>query len=250
MLTPYQDSRIQSSIRPLARAKSRSAVSCDTCQVRESAVCATLSDEERAVLDAAKSRHNVRRGQVICYEGDEANTVYTVETGTVRLSKLLADGRRQVTGFLTAGDFLGLMDDAVHACTAEAVDEVTVCRIERRAFERLCQRLPRLEHRLRAHASQVLAAAHEHMLLLGQRSPREKLACFLLRLHERLGNGAAPKDALSLPMKRTDIADFLGLTIETVSRTFTVMRQEGLIELPEPQLVIFKDREAIEDIAA
>jgi CRP/FNR family transcriptional regulator len=249
MLT-NQPHSIRPNIMPPIRAKSRGAGSCQTCQVRELAVCAALSDDELAAFDAVQIRQSLKRGQVICYEGDDADAVYNVAAGTVRLSKLLADGRRQVTGFLLAGDFLGLMDEVVHASTAEAVGEATVCRMDRRAFDRLSERFPRLERRLRLRAGHELAEAQAHMLLLGRRTPREKLACFLLRLYERLDAAEPLDNVLQLPMKRADIADFLGLTIETLSRTFTVMRQEGLIELPEPQLVVFKDQEAIEDLAA
>ena len=228
----------------------RPATSCQACPVRERAVCAALSDDELAALAAAQTHQSFGRGQAVCYEGDDADAVYNVAAGTLRLSKLLADGRRQVTGFLTAGDFLGLMDDEVYACTAEAVDEVKLCRIERRAFERLTERFPLLERQLRRRAMQALAETQAHMLLLGQCSPREKLAHFLLRLQERLDGGDGPGETLRLPMKRADIADFLGLTIETVSRTFTSMRQDGLIGLPEPQLVVFADWDGLEDLAA
>jgi CRP/FNR family transcriptional regulator len=142
------------------------------------------------------------------------------------------------------------MDEEVHSCTAEAVDEVTVCRIERRAFERLTERFPRLERRLLRRAGHELAEAQAHMLLLGRRTPREKLASFLLHLHERLEASTTLGDTLPLPMKRGDIADFLGMTIETLSRTFTAMRKDGLIRLPEPQRVDFRDRDGLAELAA
>jgi CRP/FNR family transcriptional regulator, anaerobic regulatory protein len=250
MLTRHYQTELGRSFMPAMHRNGRPASSCRGCQVRELALCAALSDDELAALEAVQTRQNVGRGQIVCYEGDSADIVYNVAAGTLRLSKLLADGRRQVTGFLLAGDFVGLMDADEYACTAEAVEDVKLCRIERRAFERLTERFPGLERQLRARLTHALAESHAHMLLLGQRSPREKLAYFLLRLHERLSSGKGAAQSLRLPMKRADIADFLGLTIETVSRTFTVMRQEGLISLPEPQLVIFEDRDGIEGLAA
>lgn len=250
MLMRHYDGSLGHSFAPAIRRNTRPAGSCQACPVRELALCAALSDEELAALEAVQTHQSARRGQIVCYEGDDVEAVYHVAVGTLRLSKLLADGRRQVTGFLIAGDFLGLMDDVDYACTAEAVEDTMLCRVERRAFERLTERFPTLERQLRLRAMHALAETQAHMLLLGQRSPREKLANFLLRLHQRLGGREASDETLRLPMKRADIADFLGLTIETVSRTFTAMRQEGLISLPESHLVIFEDWDGLEALAA
>lgn len=189
-------------------------------------------------------------GKTLLYEGDEANFVYNVVGGTLRMSKLLADGRRQITGFLMAGDFLGFARDETYSYDAEAVEETELCRFPVRSFEAVCERFPHLEKRLLKEASNELAEAQDQMLLLGRQSPLERLAKFLLRLHDRMERMGQPTQPLRLSMTRSDIADYLGLTIETVSRCFTKLRKDGLIELPESQLVVFKAREALEDMTA
>lgn len=223
---------------------------CETCRVRGSAVCSVLREAELTTLERHQAEQRFGPGQTILFEGDEAEAVYNLKSGTVRLSKLLADGRRQIVGFLMAGDFLGLTVDDVYPYMAEAVDTVTLCRIERSAFDRLCERFPQLEHRLLKCVSTELARAQAHMALLGFRSQMERLALFLLQLHERLVGDDGPEDVLHLPMRRADIADYLGTTVETLARNLTRMRKAGWIELPTSQTVVFKDLEAIEDLAA
>ena len=132
--------------------------------------------------------------------------------------------------------------------SAEAVTHAALCRFPRKKLEDLLARYPKLESRLLGMASHELAAAQEQMLLLGRKSAREKILSFLLYRQRHLD--PTGRDAsVDLPMSRTDIADYLGLTIETVSRTFTALRNEGLIELPNPHHVIFPDMDAVRDAA-
>jgi CRP/FNR family transcriptional regulator len=150
----------------------------------------------------------------------------------LKLSKLLPDGRRQITGFLLPGDYLGLAFAERYICSAEAVTPVRLCRFPRSAFLALLDQFPALEKALLGRAATELAAAQKQMLLLGRKTARERVASFLLQLAER--EGADDGMAMDLPMTRTDIADYLGLTIETVSRTLTNLRKTGLIALPDP----------------
>lgn len=222
---------------------------CRTCRIRAWSICSALSDEELIALDRVQRRQELSRGRPIFYEGDAADNVYILTGGMVRLVRLIADGRRQVTGFRVAGDLIGLAHTPSYAYTAEAIDAVTACRIERRAFERLCERFPRLERHLLHHVCGELAQVQEQVLTLGRRSVRERLAIFLLSLRRRLAEQGPADHAIRLPMRRTDIADFIGTTVETVSRILTRMRREGLIELPQADTIILKDEEALEEIA-
>lgn len=219
-------------------------------EVRGEGFLPGLGDDEISVLESVRTRQTYSRGRTILYEGDGAEHIYHLTGGTVRLTKLLADGRRQVTGFPMAGDFLGLTHCELYPYSAEAIDEVTLHCFERRTFEVLSERSPRLACLLLSRANGELVQAQAQYLLLGRRSPREKLAYFLLHLRERLAAGSEQHKVLRLPMGRADIADYLGMTVETLSRSFTCMRKQGLIELPDPQTVVFKNEDAVEDIAA
>ena len=156
-------------------------------------------------------------------------------TGMVKLFKLMTDGRRQIVGFMLPGDVLGLSAARSYVYSAEAVGATEVCRFRRVQLEPLLYDAPALERALLARATTELAAAQEQMLLLGRKSARERLASFVLMLSRRLE--AAQGQAFELAMTRTDIADYLGLTIETVSRTFSLLRKKALIELREKHQV-------------
>jgi len=185
-------------------------------------------------------------GETVFAEGDEADSVYEVVRGMVRLYKLLPDGRRQITGFLSAGHLLGLAPEGTCVYTAEAITEVTLCRYKRATFERLIDEVPGFARRLLEVASHELRVAQDQMLLLGRKAATEKVASFLLLMAEQQGDDA---DEIDVPMTRNDIADYLGLTIETVSRTLTKLRQDGLIALPTPARIEIRDLDGLEDLA-
>jgi CRP/FNR family transcriptional regulator len=166
------------------------------------------------------------RDEMLFCEGDEADAVYVVLSGTVRCCKLLADGRRQIIGFYQAGQLLGLALGDHHSYSAEAVTLARLRRLGRAELESLLEERPALRRRLFSVAASELAAAQEQMLLLGRKTARERICTFLLA---RLGGDGR---TIELPMSRSDIADYLGLTIETVSRTLSQLRSAGLIRMP------------------
>jgi len=216
---------------------------CAACDVREMAVCSVLRGHELDRLAQIVARIPVAPGQTIFQEGDEADYVYNIVSGSVRLFKLLPDGRRQITGFLFESDFLGLALKERYAYSAEAVSETAVCRFPRGKLERLFEDMPRLETRLLDQASNELIAAQDQMLLLGRKTAVERLSSFLFALARRQGSAS-----LDLPMTRTDIADYLGLTIETVSRSFTKLRRTGVIATHDAHSVEILDRDALEGL--
>jgi CRP/FNR family transcriptional regulator len=182
-------------------------------------------------------------------ESDPAEYVYNLTGGTVKIYKLLGDGRRQITGFLFAGDFLGLTHNESYAYSAEALAPTTLCRFPRRKLEALLDEMPNLEQRLLAMASHELAAAQDQMVLLGRKSARERVVSFLLMLSNSAARHGRPGGPVFLPMSRSDIADYLGLTIETVSRTLTRLRKQGLIELLDEKQVRLSKRHELREIA-
>jgi len=223
---------------------------CRACEIRDLSVCDVLSAEEQNKLGAILTQIRVEAQQTVFYEGDSADYVYNVTEGCVRVSKMLVDGRRQITGFLFPGDFLGLAFNDIYAYTAESVNGARFCRFPRKKLEDLFVDLPHLEKRLLSVAATELVAAQDQMLLLGRKSAREKICSFLLTLAERATKRGDPPNPVRLPMSRSDIADYLGLTIETVSRTFTRMAKEGLILLPASDTVRILRREVVTDLAS
>lgn len=201
------------------------------------AICGALEPRQLADFSALASHVSFKPGQTICEEGGPAEWVYSVTRGVVGLHKALPDGRRQTTGFLFDGDFVGLASRAVNVCGAEAVTAVEVCRFSRPRFEAYLEVHPELRERLLRMTADELSAAHQHILLLGRKSARERVASFLLQFVDRATGRGLTANPLSLPMKRAAIADHLGLTIETVSRTFTSLAHSGMIEMISPSLV-------------
>ena len=222
---------------------------CDTCKAREFSACAPLTAEEQKRLAAIMRTVDVEPHYTIFNEDDPAEFVYNVTAGTVKVYKLLGDGRRQITGFLFAGDFLGLTHNESYAYSAEALAPTTLCRFPRRKLEALLDEMPNLEQRLLAMASHELAAAQDQMVLLGRKSARERVVSFILMLSNSAARHGRPSDPVFLPMSRSDIADYLGLTVETVSRTLTRLRKQGLIELLDEKQVRLSKQYELREIA-
>ena len=162
-------------------------------------------------------------------EGARAEAVWMIVSGSILLSKLLHDGRRQVVGIGVPGDFLGLPMHAANGLTATTLTPSTLCRFDRARFTDLLNRNPGLMRQVFETFSHELALAQDHMLLLGRRSAEEKVAAFLLSLRDRWAPLQGLTSRVDLPMTRQDIGDYLGLTLETVSRTMTKLAQRKII---------------------
>lgn len=182
-------------------------------------------------------------------EGDSRSHLFRVESGAICLYKVMPDGRRQVLAFAYPGDLMGFGSDEEYKFNAQATKPSQLRLLSWSVVQQSARRDPTLGLKLYEAISNELAAAHDLLLTTGQRSAAERLAAFLLamsRRAERNGQGASFVD---LPMTRADIGDFLGLTIETVSRTFTKLRQQGIIDLAQSARVQLLDYEALEELA-
>jgi CRP/FNR family transcriptional regulator len=218
---------------------------CANCGARPLGVCADLKGHELQSMACASETVTAQPGQALFHEGDPNPFVFNVVDGAVKLYRLLPDGRRQITGFLFQGDFLGLGGRGASSFTAEALTPLSACRFRRSDFDQLLNALPALEHRLVALAGDELMAAQEQIVLLGRKTARERLASFLTRLAERQVQLGGREGQVHLPMTRLDIADYLGLTIETVSRVFTQFKTSGLIQLLPGNEVALPDPAAL-----
>jgi CRP/FNR family nitrogen fixation transcriptional regulator len=170
----------------------------------------------------------LRKGEELFAEGDESEFFYQVQSGAIRSCKLLSDGRRQIDAFHLGGDIFGLEAGSEHRFSAEAVGDVTVIAYRRSRLGSLIQDDPAFRDKIMTATLRSLERAQDHMMLLGRKTAQEKLASFLLDMAERVSRD---DEHFELPMQRSDIADHLGLTIETVSRTLTQFTRSGLIRL-------------------
>jgi CRP-like cAMP-binding protein len=179
-------------------------------------------------------------GVEIYGEGEPIEYVYEVVHGAVRTVKVLTDGRRTIGGFYFAGDIFGLEEGREHSLSAEAVVDSSVRVVKRRALIRLAGYDRELAQQLLAGTSREIARVHNHALML-IKTAQERVGSFLLEMGERIAVG----DLVVLPMSRQDIADYLGVTIETVSRTFTTLEGTAAIALPNARAVVLRDRAAL-----
>lgn len=222
---------------------------CATCGARPLGVCADLKGHELQSMACSSITINTEPGEALFHEGDPNPFVFNVVEGAVKLYRLLPDGRRQITGFLFQGDFLGLGGRGQAGFTAEALTPLQACRFRKDEFDQLLNAMPALEHRLVAMAGDELMAAQEQIVLLGRKTARERLASFLIRLSARQVQLGGAEGRVHLPMTRLDIADYLGLTIETVSRVMTQFKTSGLIQLLPNNEVVLTDQDALVALA-
>jgi CRP/FNR family transcriptional regulator len=227
----------------------RAGESCAGCNVRLISVCAALEPEELLTLEQMAQPAEFPARETLFLQGDEADSVYTITQGVARLYKLLPDGRRQIVGFALPGDFLGLAMRERYGFSADAVEPIVACRFARTAYAALVDEKPHLLRRLHEFATHELTLAQDQMMLLGRRTAEEKVVSFLLLMRGRWAKLGRPSVTVPLPMSRQDIADFLGLTIETVSRTFTKLAKDRTIVIV-PDGVRLMNLERLESLAA
>lgn len=188
-------------------------------------------------------------GRMVIIQGEPAEAVYAVASGALAVYGSLSDGRRQVFGFLYAGDMLGIgAGTGTYAYSVDALSASELCRFARRRLESLCESDRAIRRALLTHATHELILAQERLLVLGRLSASERIASFLTSLHRRLANPGAADD-IWLPMTRGDIGDYLGLSMETVSRVLSQLVRQGFIALPSPHHVILLDRAGLSAMA-
>jgi CRP/FNR family transcriptional regulator len=222
---------------------------CVDCDVRRMAVCSALDDGDLGALEAIMTSKKLDANEMLVEEGDPKRRVFSLTSGMLRIYTSLPDGRRQIAGFLVPGDYLGLADDDVYSQSAEAVVPSVLCAFSSKEMEALMVSFPKLRERLHQMTREALRTARDNQLVLGRLAPVEKLASFLLVLAARAEKRGDKANLVHLAMNRTDIADYLGLTIETVSRSFTKLKTQGLIQLLDANTVEILSRRSLAAVA-
>ncbi|MEL7106557.1 MAG: Crp/Fnr family transcriptional regulator [Pseudomonadota bacterium] len=220
---------------------------CSSCPIRHRAICARCDETELDLLSQIKSYKTFDAGQPIGWRGDDLTHFSSIVSGIASLSRSLEDGRTQMVGLLLPSDFLGRPGREQIEFDVNAVTEVTVCRFERKPFEKLVEEVPHVAQRMLEMALDELNAAREWMVLLGRKTAREKIATFLEMVIRRSTNPGQEAALHALPLTREEIADFLGLTLETVSRQLTVLKKEGVISFSDRKHFTISNMAALQD---
>jgi CRP/FNR family nitrogen fixation transcriptional regulator len=187
-----------------------------------------------------------RKDEEIYGEGEACEYVYQVIRGAVRTYKLLSDGRRQIGAFHLPGDVFGLDAGSTHRLTAEAIGDTTVRLVKRRSLEAAAGSNVQVAHNLWTMTAKDLRHAEDHMLLLGRKTAMEKVATFLMEMDRRL----AKAGIMALPMCRRDIGDYLGLTLETVSRALSQLSDQGILVFSSARQIVLRNRNRLADMEA
>lgn len=222
---------------------------CQSCEARHRGLCGALEPSQLVTLAKQSWKQKVETGSELVGDAEKVASYSNVLSGVIKLSKTLADGRQQIVGLQFAPDFLGRPFKAESALNAEAATEVSLCSFPKASIERMMKESPELEHRLLVQTLKELDEARDWMVTLGRKTASEKVASFLLLIARNIDpSRPAPQREVvfDLPLTRADIADFLGLTIETVSRQMTILRKEGVIAIENNRHVTVRDLERLE----
>lgn len=222
---------------------------CSECPIRHRAVCARCETDELSLLESMRFYRHYKAGQTIVWSGDEMTFVASVVAGIATLSQTMEDGRRQMVGLLLPSDFLGRPGRQRAPYDVMATTDITLCCFKKKPFEGLMISTPRVGQRLLEMTLDELDAAREWMLLLGRKTAREKIASLIAIIARRdaVLSKHDPNESFSfdLPMTREAMADYLGLTLETVSRQVSALKRAGVIQLGGKRTIIIPDFEAL-----
>ncbi|MCM2292880.1 Crp/Fnr family transcriptional regulator [Allorhizobium sp. BGMRC 0089] len=202
---------------------------CKACEARHGGVCSTLTTHQLIELNRHSNRRKIESGEEVIGQGEEIESYSNILNGVVKLSKMMADGRQQIVGLQFAPDFMGRPFLKESSLTAEAATDAEICLFPRAVIDRIVNDAPDFEHKLHQQSLKELDEAREWMLTLGRKTAQEKVASFLYLIATHIDPLTPFRKTFDLPLSRADIADFLGLTIETVSRQMTKLRKEGII---------------------
>jgi len=204
------------------------------------------AQDELDALDRLGSRLQIAQNQTIFTEGEPVDHAYKIVSGVVRLCKHLPDGGRQIAQFLFPGDYFSFVSLGDHGFSAEAVSDVTLLSFQQKQIERLCRDRPDLRTRLFEILSQRVCDIQKHLTMVGRQTARARVAAFLLLLAER---SSADGMRLDVSMNRQDIADYVSLTMETVSRTLSLLKRSRLIEAPVLHRIELRNVDALRVLA-
>jgi CRP/FNR family transcriptional regulator len=219
---------------------------CRVCEARHGVVCGALAAAQLRELCRHSTRRKLDAGCEIVAQGEEVSSYSNIMNGVVKLCKVMPDGRQQIVGLQFAPDFIGRPFVPESTLSAEAATPTEICVFPRGLLDRMIADTPELQHNLHAQALKELDAAREWMLTLGRRTAQEKVASLLYLIATHAEPETTCSTTFDLPLSRAEIADFLGLTIETVSRQMTKLRKQGVIRIENNRHIVVPDMDELE----
>lgn len=219
-------------------------VSCGSCSLSELCLPWGMNLKDLEQLEKIIKRvRPLQRGEYLFHSGDKFQQIHAVRSGAIKAYKTTEDGNEQILGFYLPGELLGLdaIQNQEHVCTTVALETSSFCSIPFSRLEELCHRLPGLQHQLYRLMSRELSSENESLLLMGKKSAEEKIATFLVNLSTRLHILGYSSREFRLPMSRQEIGNYLGLTVETVSRIFSRLQRDGLIAIDRKLISIVNE---------
>ncbi|HEB58565.1 MAG TPA: fumarate/nitrate reduction transcriptional regulator Fnr [Gammaproteobacteria bacterium] len=216
---------------------------CQACSLSELCLPRSLDDGEMVKLDDIVQRKRpIKKGEYLFQVGQPFRSLFAVRSGSVKVFLPTPSGEEQIVGFHMPGELLGLdaMEHETHSCSAVALETTTVCELPYQNMQDLCHEIPGLNHQFMSLVSKEIGSEHEMLLMLGKKMADVRLAAFLLNLSCRFRTRGFSPNEFNLSMSRHDIANYLGLAVETVSRLFTRFQDDGMIEVHR-RLVTIKD---------
>jgi len=226
---------------------------CKACEARHGGVCGALDPAQLSELSKFTSRTAHSRDLPLNKINEEQDSYSNILSGVVKLIKNMSDGRQQIVGLQFAPDFLGRPYGDNSSTIAQAATDVRLCTFSKSAFEKIVKQSPEMEMRLHEQHMRELDEARDWMLTLGRKTAVEKVASFILMLVTHMDpehQGAISEIEITMPLKRADIADFLGLTIETVSRQITHLRKKGVISVTDRKSILVINVDMLKELAS
>lgn len=218
---------------------------CRACEARHGGICGAMTPAQLTELSRHSVRKKIEPGTELHGQGEQVLSYANILKGVVKLTKIMQDGRQQIVGLQFAPDFMGRPFAEESALTAEAATDLEICAVSKQILDRMVQNNSDLEHKLHDQALSELDEARDWMLTLGRKTAKEKVASFLHLLASHYDPEAEDQIEFDIPLTRQDIADFLGLTIETVSRQMTKLRRDGIIRIENNRHVTCPDMERL-----
>ena len=218
---------------------------CLKCNVRLIAFCGILNDSDIHQLERISKDRTISKNQNVFLQGEQTSNFYNIKRGSLKIYKLSSDGRKQIVGFLFPGDFVGMSPEENYSYNAETLEETTLCTFSRIVLENFFVQHPHVERKILNIVNHELSVAQDQIFLLGKYTAKERLLQFFLNLSKQRNKLGWVDNPLRLSMSRSDIANYLGLTIETISRTISELKTERLIRMIGTQNIFLQDKDAI-----
>ena len=223
---------------------------CATCEIRSYSFCRCLKDDQLNIFSKISSEKEFKNKQTVFLQEEESKNLYNITQGNIKIYKLLRDGRIQIIGFLYPGDFFGSYKKGKYNYSAESIGDVKLCVFKQEVLDNYLEKNMNLAKELLHMTSHELTLAQDRIGILGKLNANQRMAAFILNISKQRARIGWQDNPISLPMVRQDIADYLGLTLETVSRELTKLKTSNLIKVLSSSQIYLRDKASLSVISS